>query len=382
MNKDDIKKKIGIYSAAAVLMAIIIPVSVLANISKQFPEVSSTNVQLLSSLPSLLGIVSNLIISKQAHKIYKRYSMISCTILYIVAGVAPYFYHSHFGFLLFSAAITGFALGGIQNGLLAQICDYFEGKERTKIMGFLSLFVGLGGMTYAMVSSKLGAVVWYKAYLTYLIIVPLLILQIVFLPKGILEEKPTKTNRVKVSKKVIILCCFGFVMYTCNQLFNSNISMLVVGRTLGGVSETGNVTAINTIAGMLSGVLILPFARFFKKYSMTITFVMQALGCLIMAISGNLLMVCVGGFLMAMSYGLFTPLGNQAASEASNAMGLAFNMALISGISSLGAALSPYTTSVMTIPFGGNVIVLFALGSCMMTILAIISIVLKKNDLS
>lgn len=381
MSKDQIKKAIGIFSATAVLMAMIIPVSVLASIAQAFPDVPGSTIRLLTSLPSLLGILSNFVISKQAHRIYKRQSMIACTILYIVAGVAPYFFHSSIWFLLVSAALTGFALGGIQNGLLAQICDYFEGNARAQMMGLLSLFVGIGGTVYTVVAANLGAMYWHRAYLAYLLITPLLILQLIFLPSGVLEEKPTKTNRIKVSREVIWICVFGFAMYTFNQLFNANISMLVTARSLGGTTESGMASMINTIGGMCSGLLIIPLIKVFKKYSMAATFVLAAAGCALMALGTSLPMLCVGGLLMAVSYGLFTPLENQYTSESSEAMGLAFNMALVSGVSSFGQVLSPYTTTSITVPFGGSITAKFIVGVFAMIVFAVLTAVYygRKN---
>jgi len=373
MTKKEVKYLIGIFSGIMTLMAINIPISVLGAIGESFPNASSVTIQMIVALPGFLGIVSNLIFSRMAHRVHKKSIVMLCMILFIVGGLFPFFFHSSIIYLLISACVVGFALGGIQNSSTALICDYFDGDKRAMAMGMLSVFIGLGGTIYTFVASRIGKTQWHYAYLTFLCLIPLMIIQIICMPKGILEDKPTKTNRIKVPGAVIWICIFGFFMYTVSQLFNSNISMLVLERRIGSTYESGIATTVYTVAMMFSGLVVVPFMRVCKRLSLSVLYLIGALGCGVMLLGDNLLIICVGAAILAISYGIYTPFQNQAASEASGTVGLAFNLALASAVSSLGQATSPITTGTIAGLIGTGTGVLFGIGLVITIVFTFIS---------
>lgn len=380
--KGKFKILVGIYSSSLVLMGLIVPVSVLANIAQTFPDVPITTIQLMVTLPSLVAIPSGLIVSKLAHKFYKKHVAIFFTILYMVSGMLPVFFHDNIYQLLFSAAMVGLSMGGLQNPMTTLIPDYFDGDSRGIVLGLLSTFICLGGMIYTQVASRLGASDWTHAFYAYGIMIIFLLGEIFFMPKGKLEEKPTKGNHVKVPSEVIWLCAVGFVFYTCYQVFNSNEALLIVERQLGGTIEAGYASAACTGAGILAGVIVGPWLKLFKKQSVTATFITTCLGLVLCVVSHNIVLLCVGGFITALGYQTFTPIAGMKASEASEAMGMAFNMALVNAMCSCGQALSPFTTSALTTPWNHTLTSLFILGTvgcAVISVLAAIHFARKKE---
>ena len=367
------KYLVGLYAAMMTMMGVNIPISILGAIHEEFPEVSGTLVQMIVSVPGLLAIASNLIFSKMAHKIYKKQIVTFCILLFLAGGLIPFFFHGSIVILLFSACLAGFAMGGVQNSCTALTCDYFDGDKRATVMGLSSVFIGLGGVIFTFIASRLGAGQWHYAYLTFLCMIPLLAAVLLCMPKGILEEKPTKTNHVKVPSKVIWCCVFGFFMYTACQLFNSNVSMLVSERGIGSTSEAGTAMTVYTIAMMGAGLLVVPFTRLFKTLSFPALFVISGLGCAIMMKGQSLLIICIGAVVMSFAYGVFTPFLNKAVSEESPAMGMAFNLALASGLCSLGQASSPITTGFVAGLFDGSTAVYFATGLVISALFAVVT---------
>jgi MFS family permease len=373
--KNNVKTLIGIYSGSLCLMGLIVPVSVLAQIAMAFPDVPITTVQMMVALPSLVAVFSGLFISKFAHKIYKKHSMIFFTCLYMISGMMPVVFHANMTQLLISAALVGVSMGGLQNPMTSIIPDYFEGQERATALGFLSTFICLGGIIYTFAASRFGASDWTHAFYAYGFMFIFLIGEIIFLPSGKLEPKASKSEPVKVPVEVIIVAALGFIFYTCYSVFNSNEALLIAERGIGGTVEAGYASTACTAAGILAGIITGSVVKFFKKYAIPVTFALGVAGLALCYIAGNVPVICIGAFILALGYQTFTPLAGIKAAEESGPVGMAFNMALVNAVCSFGQALSPYTTSIITKPWGSTINSLFmcaTIGSVIISVIAFV----------
>ena len=259
------KTLVGVYSCALALMSLIVPVSVLADIAQSFPDAPITQIQLIVTLPSLIAIPTGIIVSKLASRVYKKYSALFFTAFYVFAGTMPIYLHGSVGELLLSSALVGVAMGGLQNSMTTIIPDYFEGEQRGTVLGLLSTFVCLGGFIYTSAATAFGSGDWTHAFYAYFLIGIFFVLEIVCLPKGKLEPKPTKTEHVVVPREVIVLCIMGFTLYTFCQLFNSNEALLVVERGMGGTAEAGMGSSAYTLSGIVAGIIVAPLMKVFRS---------------------------------------------------------------------------------------------------------------------
>lgn len=375
MTKENLKTLVGVYSAALCLMGLIVPVSVLAQIAQAFPETPITTIQLMVTLPSLVAIPTGIIVSKLASVVYKKYSALFFTALYIFGGSMPVWLHGSVTELLISAALVGVSLGGLQNAMTTIIPDYFEGESRGTVLGLLSTFVCLGGFIYTSAATAFGAEDWTHAFYAYFIIGIFFLVQLFCLPMGKLEPKATKSDPVRVPKEVIVLCVLGFLLYTFAQLFNSNEALLVAERGIGGTAEAGMGSSAYTISGIFAGVIVAPLMKIFKKHAPTVAFFMTLAGLAIYGLADDVIMLCVGGFLIGLGYQTFTPFSGMGAANLSGAVGMAFNMALGNAMCSLGQALSPYTTSFLGSFFGGSITAMIWVGVAGMVITSLIAAV-------
>ncbi|WP_028263845.1 MFS transporter [Atopobium fossor] len=383
MIKNNLKTLVGVYSCALSLMALIVPVPVLAGIAQAFPGTPITSIQLVVTLPSLIAIPVGILVSKLASRVYKKYTALFFTAFYIFAGTMPIYLHGSITELLVSAALVGVALGGLQNAMTTIIPDYFEGESRGAVLGLLSTFVCLGGFIYTAAATTFGAQDWTHAFYAYFIVGIFFILELICLPKGKLEPKATKNEHVTVPSQVIVLCIFMFLLYTFCQLFNSNEALLVAERGLGATAEAGMASSAYTISGIVAGLIVAPLIKAFKKHSPTATFVCAFAGLACYALAQNIMMLCIAGFFIGLAYQTFTPFGGMGAANFSGAMGMAFNMALCNAAGSLGQALSPFTTSFLGGLVGGSITNMIWIGVVAMGILSIAAYVyFGKNDIT
>lgn len=373
MSAKQIKYLVGIYAASMTIMGILIPVSILASVAEAFPDVPVAMVQMLVSIPSFLAIAANFVFAGLSSKLYRKTSIIISTVLFIVGGMLPLVIRDNFAVLMVTACCAGFAMGGVQNGTGALVTDEFEGDLRGTAFGLFSVFVGIGGIIFTMVAAQLGAKDWHNAYLAYLAMIPMLLLEIVCMPRGNKEEKPSKTHRMKVPKEIFAIGAIGFVYFALTQLFSSNEAMLVVERALGGTVEAGQAASLYNVAGMIGGFLVFPWKKIFKRQTLSVNTVISTVGCAVILIASAILHVYAGAILMSLAYSIYNPIECQFASEASEPMGMAFNLAIITATQSLGQAFSPMIMGVAAIPFGGGITGQFTAGTIMFAILAVVS---------
>src|SRR5699024_2222092 len=89
----------------------------------------------------------------------KSIVMIGLTI-YLIGGVGAQF-SSNIETLLILRLVLGAGVGLIMPLSMSLINDYFEGKERTKMMGYNSAFSNLGGILTMLLAGWLATFGWH-----------------------------------------------------------------------------------------------------------------------------------------------------------------------------------------------------------------------------
>lgn len=372
MTKDKIRNLVGVYSCALTLMSLIIPVPVLAQIAKTFPEQPVLVIQLLVTIPNLVAIPTGLVVAKMADRVYKKYSALFFSTFYVVAGTMPIYLHDSMAQLILSSCLVGVALGGMQNAMTALIPDIFEPKDLGLVFGLLSTFVGIGGVIYTAASAALGAGDWTHAFYAYFIVLVFVVLEALFLPKGKLERHAEGEKRARVPREIMFLCFFGFVLSCVAALFTSNCSMLIDQRGLGSVAEAGLCTSAYTLAGIVAGLITAPLLKIAKRHSPTLALAFVALGLILMFLSANVPTVFVCGLITGIGYNFYTPVSNMGATNYSGAAGTSFNIALCSASIALGSACSPVIFNLVGSSFGAGIDGMIVSGAMLATAVTVL----------
>ena len=383
MTKEKIRNLVGVYSCALTLMSLIIPVPVLAQIAKTFPDQPVLVIQLLVTIPNLVAIPTGLVVARLANRVYKKYSAILFTTFYVIAGTMPIYLHDSMAQLILSSCLVGVALGGMQNAMTALIPDLFEPKDLGLVFGLLSTFVGIGGVIYTAASAVLGAHDWTHAFYAYFIVLVFVVLEALFLPKGKLEPRSERGVRAEVPREIAFLCFFGFVLSCVSALFTSNCSMLIDQRGLGGVAEAGLCTSAYTLAGIVAGLITAPLIKLAKRHAPTLALAFVAVGLLTMLLSANIPMVFVCGLITGIGYNFSTPLSNMGATNFSGAAGTSLNIALCSASIALGSACSPVVFNLIGNAFGAGINGMIASGTAVsMAVTAIGAWYFSRHDVT
>lgn len=372
---------VGIYAAAMCIMGMLVPVPILANIARSFPDANIATVQMcIGIIPLCMALSAMFLSSVLASRVLKRHTALACHILIMVAGLSVVAFHDSLAQVLCASVFVGIGIGGIQNGTDALIADYFEGEQRGSIMGVYSTFVALGGILWTALSGILGHDQWYMAYAAYAAELPFIIVEFVCLPKGHLEPKPKGGNVLKsMPREVALITFISFVFVLCFQLFSTNVSLIVADRGFGGTAESATASTVMTVAGIFAGLLVGPLFRRFKNRSMPLAWCVTIVGLLAALLAPSLAALCAAGFVISLGKETYVPLqGNFAAGNSSNE-GRAFNLAIGMAGTNFGMALSPLFFEVATAPFGAQIPQKFVLGIVIIAALVAFGVVHYKS---
>ncbi|WP_278590782.1 MFS transporter [Olsenella uli] len=372
---------VGIYAAAMCIMGMLVPVPILANIARSFPDANIATVQMcIGIIPLCMALSAMFLSSVLASRVLKRHTALACHILIMVAGLSVVAFHDSLAQVLCASVFVGIGIGGIQNGTDALIADYFEGEQRGSIMGVYSTFVALGGILWTALSGILGHDQWYMAYAAYAAELPFIIVEFVCLPKGHLEPKPKGGNVLKsMPREVALITFISLIFVLCFQLFSTNVSLIVADRGFGGTAESATASTVMTVAGIFAGLLVGPLFRRFKNRSMPLAWCVAIVGLLAALLAPSLAALCAAGFVISLGKETYVPLqGNFAAGNSSNE-GRAFNLAIGMAGTNFGMALSPLFFEVATAPFGAQIPQKFVLGIVIIAVLVAFGVVHYKS---
>jgi MFS family permease len=118
--------------------------SVIANIAQDFPNESTTLVQMVLTLPTLMIIPISIIIGLLASYVTKKNLVIFALACELIGGIMPTFLHKTISALLVSSALIGVGEGFLISLASAVLAEYFDGNTRGKALGFKEAASSLG----------------------------------------------------------------------------------------------------------------------------------------------------------------------------------------------------------------------------------------------
>ncbi len=227
------KVKVGIMALMCLAMAPIAIAPSLANIAESFPNSSASMIQMLLSIPSLLSLVTALIIGKISVNVPKKILCLIGLVIILIGGLTPFFIHTNLYILLTCAGVVGGGAGIITTLVPSLISENFQGHERGAVFGLMTAFVSIGAVILTLFGGKLAVRGWEHNYLIYLISVPILLIALYSLPnKSIIEANDNHFNhgdkQIKLNSKVFILGAFSFMFLMIYNTFPNNIALYFI----------------------------------------------------------------------------------------------------------------------------------------------------------
>ncbi len=150
----------------------------LPKIAAFYSDASDIWIKLVLTIPALFTALGSPIAGWAIDRYGRRRVLLAATLLYGIAGAGGGLLSS-LPWLLVSRAFLGVAVGTVLTTVTALIGDYYEGDQRSEMMGRQGAFTGLGGVTFLGMSGILADIGWrvpFSIYLFSLLLLPLMLL--------------------------------------------------------------------------------------------------------------------------------------------------------------------------------------------------------------
>lgn len=313
---------------------------ILVEIQNAFPGASVTMIQMLMTLPSLMSIPMGLFAGVLCSYFYKKHLVLASMVFMFVGGILPLFVHGSITAPVIASLLIGIGQGLMINIAIAITAEFFPGEATGTAMGLKQAAGSIGIAALTVATGFLARSAWYHAYAVYLLLIPVFILTVIFLPKGkkdiklVSKETGFKGITDMVSVKYIwyvLMCCLGTVF---SFAFYTNIAMSIINSGLGDAAAVGVATAWNSVIVIVIGIIFGYLLKAFKKFAFVAAFAIQAISYLMIAGAGSLTVVAIAGMIYGFGNGIQMIVGNvyiaDVVPQKTYSMAISITMALIS----------------------------------------------------
>ncbi|MBW2045360.1 MAG: MFS transporter [Deltaproteobacteria bacterium] len=197
----------------------------LAKISQAYPAADKTLIKLVLTLPSLLMIPFSLLSGWLVKRVRKKHLLLFGLFIYLLGGVGGGVART-IRQLLVIRGIFGIGVGLIIPLSTSLIADFFEGEERTKMMGLSGSVSHFGGVIFLLISGWLACLSWRYAFGVYSLSIIIILMIIFWLPEPV-HKRPAGLTKSRLPAGVYVCALFGVFMMIAFYAAPTNLAMFI-----------------------------------------------------------------------------------------------------------------------------------------------------------
>ena len=338
-----LKALLAIWSVSALTSLPGLAVSpILDKLTKIFPAASEFELQMLTSLPSLLIIPFVLLSGRWAEKLGFMRMLALGLWIFLLSGIL-YLLCNTMWQLIVVSALLGVGAGIIIPLSTALVSRYFVGDYRTRQFGYSSAITNATLVVATALTGYLAELFWRLPFTVYLL--PIVsILLIPFLShseSSVGDDKPTvEHGTYKGNKRTLTLCSLYYLFITYLIVaINVNLSFLMGERGFDS-STVGIVTSLFFLAIMLPGFLLSPILQAMKGGVASIGVLLIGCGLLMVYVYDSILAITLGCLVAGFGYGVAQPYIYDRVS-ASTLRNAAFALAIVMSMNYIAIVIAP-----------------------------------------
>lgn len=301
---------IAIWSVSAVTSLPGLAVSpILGDMNNIFPKASDLEIQMLTSLPSLLIIPFVLLAGHLSTGRSKLAILYEGLAIFTLCGVACLLAKSMTA-LIIASSILGIGAGMIIPLSTGLVVDYFTGNVRVQQLGYSSAINNLTLVAATALTGYVADINWHLSFLVYLLPGVSLILSLALRretptpePKHSDQYKQTTINR----RHLWVLTAFYFVATYITLVITFDTAFLFekyhISQHLAGIS-----ISLFFLAIMLPGLFLNRIIAVTRSYTNALSAMAMTVGLLLLSISKSPILLISGVILTGLGYGVIQPL--------------------------------------------------------------------------
>ncbi|MEG1762034.1 MAG: MFS transporter [Bacteroidales bacterium] len=350
---------LGIWSISALNALPGLAVSpILGKLSLIFPHSTELEIQMLTSLPSLL-IIPFILFSGQLSSKFNKIKLLQGGLIIFALSGLLYLFASSMWELIVISALLGIGSGIIVPLSTGLISSYFSGTYRTKQMGISS---GVTNITLVLVTFLTGWLAqynWHAPFVVYLL--PIISLFLIYnmskgkeYAQGESQHKEVSAQQDKespiqgkygfnINQLVQLMLFYGVVTYLAlTVLFN--LPFLIKSYGLGS-ENAGTIISLFFLAIMAPGFLLNTILRKLREKTKLISLCSIALGLGLILLTHNEWIMIAGSILIGLGYGVIQPLIYDETVRTAIPSKITFALAFVMAMNYVAILVSPFIIS-------------------------------------
>jgi MFS family permease len=346
---------------------------ILAEVGKFFPNASDISIQIVLQIINLTCLPGMFIEPYLEPYITKRNIAVIGTALMLAGGLMPQVLNDQLWMLYAASAVIGMGLSFVVVVSSSLISDYFTGLDKSRVMGFQSIFVSVGGAVIAKGSGVFTAMAgWKRGYLVFLICVPIILIILFTVPKGVVIPKKEK-EKSRISGSMVYFGVLCFVTGIFVATFNSNLSMYIDRKAIGDASTAGTVASIMQIIGILGGLLLGSTVKVLKRFTIGAAIILMAVGTAMVGFSTSFPVICAGSIIVGFGFAVRNPGAVTFAANMVPAVQASLAIAVVSASYNVGNFVSAYVVNPVADLFGGDISTRFLLSAAALLVIGFVA---------
>ena len=378
-------EKASILALSLVLTTAFSISSSLPAMFQYYKNYSSSQVELLVSLPSI-GIMSLLMFNSVLERfVSERFMIILGLILYSICGLIPFFNQSY-NLVFASRFVFGLGLGMMNPRAIAIISERFQGRERVQMLGYRGSAEVVGMALLTLAVGQLLHFGWTTTFLVYTVGFIVLALYLMFVPYEKNESdkhKHLKSVRKMTRKQIHLSIFLAFIagMIVCaNVAITLRIPSLVLQAEIGNAETASWILSCMQLVGILAGVSFASLVNALKNRLLTITGIVFGLSQIMIGLSSQIYFLSLSALLAGFAYSISLTAVFHIVSEKIPAYLVNRATAIVVLGCSSGASVSTFVLSLIGIISSTPTFIFSVLGVLMMGISTLAAIVANQED--
>ena len=346
---------LAIWSVSAITSLPGLAISpIMGDLETVFPHTSDLEIQMLSSLPSMLVIPFLFLSGRLSASKNKVGILLVGLTIFLLSGVSYFFISSMLGLIVVSC-ILGVGAGIVIPLSTGLIAEYFDGRYRTQQLGISSGINNLTLVVATYVTGWLANINWHAPFVVYCL--PLLsIVLCYFLPKSssatIAKTTATSQQPIDRQKLLSLMLLYFFVTYSVLSV-PLNLPFLMEQYKMSS-EMSGTVISVFFLAITIPGFFI---TRILDKTQSSVNWLnllLMAIGLIIIFFSRHIVLFIIGSVLAGFGYGVIQPLIYDKTAKLSASGNVIMALAFVMSMNYLAVLISPFIIKMFEVVFSNN----------------------------
>jgi len=310
MAKNRTLMKVSLLSTCLIWASINAITANIPEMAKSFSDVDLYMVELIATVPSLFQMLSVLLSAPIAKRFGLKNTCSLGLLLCGVFGVLPIFVQD-FYVVFASRCVFGVGCGLIVSNALSLIIEFFEGPERSSVIGLQGSVGGLGSAVTALVAGRLLAFGWNWSFVVYALAFFVLALFNFGVPAGGAAKETQETTaaagRGGSVGYLVLQAAFMFCSILTLTLFVVKASTYIVDAGLGDAQQGSLAITLVSVGSLVAGALYGKIRSVLSDFALVVFMAIGAAGFAVAALFSSFAAVMVASFLIGYSMMALVP---------------------------------------------------------------------------